>query len=553
MSQLTKLVTQGFDQSPAQLIACINLTHNKYGFFTNLIVKLSVTSQLFALANQYTSNAAEQLAKVNLLMLQAVAKPILQIKNRPALLTKYRPHLRQAARIAFKKTDKQAFQDQDTLRLLSQLAGLNKYAATNQNAQNICKLAINTTFFCQPIHSQTKLSLKVALDRILAGSTNVFPPCEDPNLALRTKQWLEPLLQSGNLVRLANQHFGILLSKATAGKEQWCLFEFNQNKLDTNAQFKIVKETDIRLVMPQQSMDLFVLLRLFSGNIEQISSAVPKPLLQPLGRHGVDLVACNEMVATAEVLQTEHQQRIREYLSNQYEACQRVLDHASRVNRQQQKVTDLKHALALIGVLRLYPVIADSKLISLQQEQIKLGLLEVLNKSDRYANIMFSLAVNTELEIPEYAMFLGRVMFQSLITIPKAGYAAASPAHPAIHQASSLSGAFAPTVHKQWRQVCVKMSQNWCLPKAYLASLKNYFDLIDNKVQLQALPRSSQRIVAVLHLGTIMFLHIAAGQRQLRPSSQLAPCSQVLGFTAKELQQVYLSLLGELAPATRLD
>ena len=550
LEQLTKLVAQGVRQSPILTVSCLNLTHVKFGYFTNLLVKTAITSHLFSTANKFSDEAAEQITKTNLLILFAITHPLMQIKAAPTLFKKYRKYIVNGAAVAFKTFKDQPISDQNCLRLLSQLANANKYSNSNMRAQSVCSLALNTTLLSFPFLNQPKLTLNQALKKVMAGTKIIQTLAKLDEWAVITMQACCSIGFSGSLVKLAAGKYAITLG--LQDKDDWLVFEFSENKLNTNASLSRAKNENILSVIPQQSMDLFVLVSLFNDHLEQLRPHLAKQFAFLNQVNSIDPFSSEGMIDTAKILQSDNRKDISNFLNADFDTKQLILDYACRINRQQLNVKDINHALALIGTYRLFPVVADSKLRSQLARDQYLGAAEVVNKVDRYASTVLKVAQAVKFNGPEYAMLIARLLFVALTRIPRARYSVSGHAQRLTPEPTDLANMFAPSTLGNWYKISLKICQAWQLPKFYLAAVKAYFDMISNKVTLAALPKSNREFVALIQLSSLLYGQLLRGNATFAANSVSQDCIKVLGFEVRELRHLYNEIVDEIAPHSSL-
>jgi pantothenate kinase len=94
---LNQLVGQGFDQCPLAVLSTLNTENQKYGYLSNLIVKVAITTFALAHFNRVERNACCSIVKTNLFILYVISPALLQIKNNPKLFVKYKARLIKAA------------------------------------------------------------------------------------------------------------------------------------------------------------------------------------------------------------------------------------------------------------------------------------------------------------------------------------------------------------------------------------------------------------------------------------------------------------------------
>jgi hypothetical protein len=102
VDHLNQLVGQCFDQSPLALLSTLNIENQRYGYLSNLIVKVAITTFALAHFNHVERNACHSIVKTNLFILYAISPALLQIKNNPKLYLKYRARLVKAAQVTYR-------------------------------------------------------------------------------------------------------------------------------------------------------------------------------------------------------------------------------------------------------------------------------------------------------------------------------------------------------------------------------------------------------------------------------------------------------------------
>ena len=552
VDQLNKLVTQGLRQNPLLTRLSLNLVHNKFGYYTNLIVKVAVATHWFARKLKFNDEASASMAKTNLCILYVLTQPILQTRNTPAAIKKYKSYLDRGAQLAFKKVSKGVISDQNSLRLLSQLAGINQFSQTNQRAQSLCSAALNCALHALPFLSGRKLSFEMALEQVQLGSLYVLKRPFLQQTLYEIKTQIHDESRQGCLVKLKDNKFAILIS-CLEQKDECVVFEFAENKISSNGKVESRPNKDLRLIIPQQTTDLFIIVQLYISHQNELFSTIEAESMPVKLMLEQEIMAPKGMEETLDLLSANNNNQLVAKLNQKPEQCQFILNYATKNNRQKLPVSDIKHAIALLGLARVFPAICDSMLNAIVTQDRYIGSAEVVNKLDLFVDLMGILSKTTKVDVPEYCQFTSRLMFIALILIPKSRYALNGKFSPPKSYSASLADLFTPAISGSWQNVCKKLYENWQLPKLYKAAIKAYFDYINGKVSLNKLPRTSQKLVALIEVQVWLYSLVLSGQTDLKPISQTKNSLNILGLSLSELKELYEKLLSEITFVSQLD
>ena len=101
--------------------------------------------------------------------------------------------------------------------------------------------------------------------------------------------------------------------------------------------------------------------------------------------------------------------------------------YASKANRNKLEVTSSKHAITLLGLERVFPVITSGMMKLVEENYRFTGSEELNNKVSYLSAIALKLAENKiKHSLPEYHALIVRLLALSLFTIPKVAFSASS-------------------------------------------------------------------------------------------------------------------------------
>jgi len=552
IDQLNKLVAQSLQQNCLLTRVTLNVVHNKFGYLTNLIVKTAVTTNWFAQKLEFNQDACASLTKTNLLILYTLTHPILRIKNEQRLLKKYHPYFKSAAQLTFKKVSRLGINDQNSIRLLSQLADINQFSKTNQTPQSICSLALNTAISLLPFTTEKKQTFDSSLKALHSKDSFMLQRPFTKNTLFKLRTLIIAECKTGSLVRLKNNKYGVFI-ESQSERQTNVLFVFQDNKINANATVEQIDNKDIALLIPQHSTDLFLIVSLFSKYQVELSSLISPAVIGSKIPLEKELMLPVEEIDNHILYAENNNNQLAAKLLENKKQSQLILDYASKNNRQKLPVKDISHAIALLGSARIFPTICDSQLNVLISHNRYLGSSEVSNKLNTFVAIAGFLSKQIKVDIPEYCQFIARLLFAALIAIPKSRYAITGKYSNAQAFSASLADLFASDVTKTWQKIALKLAENWRLPRNYQASLKAYFDYANHNVALKSLPRSSQQFVSLLELSVFIFHLLVSGQRNIPSVQNIKPGLQVLGLDLSSARTLYAELLDDVCIVSKLD
>lgn len=529
-------------------LSLLNIKDSNLSFVSNFIIKVYINTLLLASTNQFNSKSIAALLRCNLLICYAITPTLYKLKKQPKLWSKLRVNLYKAPLLAFKKIHKAQIQDQDALRLLSQLAGLNEFKQTNQLAQSINIVALNAAFHAAPCLPTEFLSADQAILACLTKPLLISPKAFVSQFQNRLALAATKYCCCGTIVRLKGKSIACLLTKKVSGS--WLAFEFKGNKIDQNAEIVEVRESELLVAFPQQKFDANILVNLYLGNQHLI---IEDDLLAPNFHEKQNKFyhPILDFKKTSKLLLSEHNNKITNFLKREPRQSALLLEHATLLNRQQTTIHQISHAIALLGMARLYPVIANADIQICHEKDNYLGSAQVIERARQFSLISAAVSKLTQIDLPEYCQLIANIVFLGLITIPRAKYAAASNNKYA-SDAHNLAQLFDVNDINSWYKTSIDVAAKWHLPNRYHSALVALFDVMSGRANFNELPKSSAKLVAVLSLSQYLYIEFSRGALKPEKLQQHAYVIKVLGTSNQEVMALYSQLVDQVTPVCSL-
>ena len=210
-----------------------------------------------------------------------------------------------------------------------------------------------------------------------------------------------------------------------------------------------------------------------------------------------------------------------------------MLDYATKHNRQKKEITDVKHAVAMLGNAQLFPTLCNDNIKVKQQKVTQMGCDVVNYKIDLFSHILSELHHHTSIGLPKYHELVGRILVIALMTIPKVSYAASTPARlakPNSDKITSLAALFGLTTIDNWQKISLILSKSWLLPKKYNHIIEQYFTLLgsnlakSNAGKEKPIDKDSRLLnenTLLIIVATYFFQHLINGENRLTPNPSI--------------------------------
>lgn len=468
---------------PSFAILLLNSSDRKLSLMENLLVKQVLTVQLFAAKLDTLPKAVKTINRACLFMLYCFTPALIKLKQNKLTQEQFEEQQANLNQLAFKLVYQLKVQDKELIKLLSQLSGNNKFKSTNQLLQTLTLLAFNTNITANMGITSEALPFNHALNAQLAGVSSwlgLEMPFINSYLTEMCKISSQGLF-AGNLVFAPNFGYFLLLSQSPQ-KTHWYGLPFEPKTKLLSADVVKIEHYHISKAYPQFKLNHDELHQIFleaksdwpledqhfatSGYYDPVSVKYSVPEFWPKATQALLKGNIKELG-----LAVDSREEFRDIL----------LTYASDMNRHQLQVQSSKHAISLLGLDRVFPIVA-SGMMKLVEESFRFnGSEELNNKVDFLAAIALKLgSKKSEHSLPEYHSLITRLLALSLFTIPKVGFSANN------YNRKEVTLLFPKTTHiclaeifqyekiELWLKVTLHMIDTWKLPKILKQFLTKY-------------------------------------------------------------------------------
>ncbi len=537
------------------ILLSLNLNHNKLGYLHNVILKTSIVCYLISSVKNYNAEATKNLIKTTLVILYGITPRVIQIKREPDLLKQLKSGLKQAALITFKSLKIELKSNPDVLRLLSQLANINEYSNKSQVAQSVVLTSINSAFLMCPLTAANPQTAASALSHAIHFPLLINNKNFVSNVLYDVPNKLAPVLDFGSMTRLQSGEFAVLIDRSASEIKNRILLSFKNKDFSLPPEIINVTNLKVRIIVPQSRMDLLQLTDYLAVH-NQLNNAFSALKILFIGSSAVNYLPLINLTETSKVLQSENNPLITDYINRDALKAELIMRYAQENNRNQQPINDLKHALALLGTTKIYPVVCLSEMKLQQSDSRYLGSFEVINKEEQFSQIVFVYAKLCRIDIPEYCELMSRILFQGLMTVPKSRYSACVSinisALKKFKDIHSISQIFADTPINSWQKATMNLLKNWQMPKLYQATIRGFFDVKKGAATVSSLPTTIRHIVILLLVSEWFYIECLIGGDISQNYDRIASNIKQLGFSLTEFKELSKGTLNQVTLTSNL-
>ena len=561
--QLEQTVTESFgllDSNSFLHFVALNNVSKGHHLFVNFIANALLLINTITSQFKYDRHSQTVISKTTLLLGLSWVKFLQNNVNKPSQTS-----LSHIAKKAFVLGKTATQNNAEVLRLLSQIGEFNDYKSKSQFTQSTVVVSINVSLLSLGLLTKSKMTISNALSKLPVSKLEQLSKTFVNHHANTISKRLSEILNIGLTVRTHLDRFGFVVNcrrpiSQTIGKStklshstKWTVCTFNQKPFLQDIDIELFKPNEIRFVAVLPALD-YAELDSNAAKFEQFE-AVAKIEKQLLSfKSQLCLLEPPENLKTlSNLILTSTIKHIAEHLQSDQVTSNYITQYASGINRINKPIKDIKHASALIGLSRLYPVVCTSEIFRFQDEHKFVGSVEAYNKANNLTLLSQKLANDLGAEIPEYYGLVSQVMMHALLMIPKGRYSASvGMSKQSTGQTTTFNEFFAINDNSQWTKLCGQLARQWNLPKQYLALIKDYFNFISGNLDPHVLPRSSKLGIAILCLSQWAFINIQLGNKNPSQNHTYKLLKKLIGYSDAELKQLYTDIIDDLNPYTSL-
>lgn len=535
IDKLLNQVELVLNEQPHILDLILNTSQKGMHFGALLILKQACYCRLLCTKSNISAEQIHAIIKASLVLLYIIFPDLIATKKDISHLSKYKKTLLKCSSICFKFAQKINIKDNITLKLLSQISTTNTYFNTNNYIQMLVITSLNCSLLAF-VGFREKLSYSHALSRLL----NYQDSLQIKQLALQTYKFeLSKLCTpvsdfNGSLVRLKNMNLALVVGQNPFDL-QFGIFEFNQTSLNDASGYKHIEKDEIRILLPHQVIEYSKIIPLLTS-IKESLEANPESLAKTKTQKsisGINRYSANNSWRVISQSFATNNKTLCKILASYPEQSRLLLDYATKHNRQKKEITDVKHAVAMLGNAQLFPTLCNDNIKVKQQKVTQMGCDVVNYKIDLFSHILSELHHHTSIGLPKYHELVGRILVIALMTIPKVSYAASTPARlakPNSDKITSLAALFGLTTIDNWQKISLILSKSWLLPKKYNHIIEQYFTLLSSNLAKsnagteKPIDKDSRLLnenTLLIIVATYFFQHLINGESRLTPNPSI--------------------------------
>lgn len=505
------------DANPSLTGVILNTTNKNMHFVASFILKQACFSHLLCIKSKLDPDQIHSLIKASLLLLYLVLPELIAAKKDSKQFPYFKRALNSCLTNSFALAKKLKLTDNITLKLLSQVAGANTYSNANIYMQSLVITSLNCTVSAFA-GFYDKLTFGTALNRLLAAQSPLHIKQQklEPYKAEFSKLCNSLSDFNGALVRLRNKNLALLVEQNPLTL-QLGIFEFEQNSITEPTEYEEVEAEFVRVVLPQQIIDQEVLIKLFASlKLDEDNKVETRKLttINGVNRYRAD----NDWRNISRSFLSNNSKTLCKVLADYPEQSQLLLDYATNQNRQHQVVTELSHAVAMLGKEQLFPTLCNDNIKVKQYQVRKMGADVVNYKIDLFSHISSELHHCTHIGLPKYHELIARILMIALMTIPKVSYSASSPARlakPKSDKTVCLSELFGLASLDNWKKISLLLSKSWLLPKVYTDIIEQYFYFLERGKRVEQDDKPLNDNILLIIVATYFFQHLINGENQI--------------------------------------
>lgn len=477
------LACEKFTQlDPQFALLLLNNNEHKLNMLENMIIKLLLTTSLFGTKLNVLPKTIKTLNRANLYLLYCAMASLTKVAKKQLNVRQFQQHKARFISNAFTLAYKLKIQDKEVIKLLSQLAKTNKFHNTNQVLQALTLLSFNTNLSaCFPL--QKALTFEQALNGqlTLPESWLVLENKLLQNHLQLMQTITDQSLFAGNVMFAPNLGYFVAIAQSPDLESWYCLPY--QPKTKTFAE-------EIQKVAHYQITKVFAQIKLDQDALWQCYLTVKADW--PLEEDHFSSTSYYDPITlkysvpefwpkTTKALLTGNIKELSQAIDSRSEFKGILLSYASQANRHKLAVTSSKHAITLLGLERVFPVITGGMMKLVEENFRFTGSDELNNKVSYLSAIALKLAEHKlKHSLPEYQALIVRLLALSLFTIPKVAFSASSQNKKQLHalfpksQHICLAEIYQYPKIDLWLKVALHMIEVWKLPKVLKQFITKY-------------------------------------------------------------------------------
>lgn len=505
------------DQYPNLALLLVNSNDKSLNLLESILLKQVLTTRLFSAKLSLLPKAATSVTRASLYILYWLTPGLIALKNKRITSSAYQQYKNQAIIKAFKIAYHLKLADKEAIKLLSQIAGKNKYSSTNQLLQTLVLLAINSNLSANlRLQDKGKTFVHALSEQLNCSNRHLSFPCPYMvNYLPQLQHLASDSLFAGNLIFVAKRGYFLALGQSS-DLDSWYCVSFNpETKKLTGDLIRIAYYT-ISQVIPQFRIEYDQLWHLYATH----KSQWPIELNHFVSDGYYDPKALRYAVpefwpkATKALLQGNINQ-LSQAINGRGEFRDILLSYASDANRSKMAIKDTKHAVSLLGLDRVFPVIATGMMKLVEQSYRFSGSDELNNKVDFLSRLALKLSsVHAKAALPEYHVLIVRLLALSLFTIPKVAFSASS-VQP--HQVKvilpsldhvSLAEIYQYPKVNLWLQVISHMIDVWQLPNVIKNFIQKYLSSLTSSKAVKYTEIEQEWLNMIQHCNLVLLFSL---------------------------------------------
>lgn len=470
-TELAQYIDHCYRQTPDKVIAQLHLHKPHFDFLTNLTCKAAIFTAIEVVELKWHKNARISIIAATLTTNVAVLPHLLKQNRGEALTDKQKVAVSKSAQLSYQKL-KQA-NVLDNLWLHAVLTSSTD-KASKHFAVGIHGTLVRSAYrFAKPlcrIQSVDNVSVGQILRQVFIDDCYHLSATIAANAAIYIHN-----LGSGALVMLSNNQAAILMHQH--GPDNYLAFVFSDSKIVPKGRFVQIKYSHISKSLPLYQCDQPKLYsQLWEGPLKRFAED-RGITFDPIDMIDVDIYTPPKMLGTilSQLFDNPSMSKLSKAVAQSQELIQLVSAAASQASAQKLQINDTKHALAMLGLNRIGPILTRGSLRDLLRHVHYPGIQWMHNRQDSFIQAIMFYGAHNDLVLSEElamygAFYMAPLFFDSAVQTksyqlyrqhviePKNAFAL-----------ECLFGALPSSTH---RENVLQLARHWQLPKIGLETLR---------------------------------------------------------------------------------
>lgn len=478
------------DLDPQLALLLLNCNHHDLSMMDNLVAKQLLTVSLLCHKLNLLPKSIKTVSRSCFYILYSAFASLKKLKQGHLSPKQYQGVKTRFTSTAFTLAYKLKIEDKEVIKLLSQLAQTNKFCNTNQLIQTVTLLSFNTSLaigfnISKPVNFEHALNTQLAVNSTWLGISYRFLNTQLPILQTLS----EGSFFAGNVIYSPESGYYLAVCQS-ADLATWHCLPFDPRTKAFGSEVINIESELITRSFAQVKVDITSFWQSYINVCDELptedshfsSSAYYDPITM---KYSVP----EFWPQATQALLNGNIQELSDIVDSRGEFKQILLSYASTSNRNNIQISSSKHAITLLGLDRVFPVIA-SGMMELVEDSYKFTGSDELNNKVAYLTALVSKLAESKAKhsLPEYHSLIVRLLSLSLFTIPKVAFSASSHSAAQLKVVSrtpqlSLAEIYQYPRVELWLKIALHLIDTWKLPNLIKQFVTKYLTSLNKPVK----------------------------------------------------------------------